>query len=147
MPGFRKLSQAEADQFALILLSGAPLSDAVGYFLPLDSPEEIIALVIQDWPQQSEVVEALKRYSGGEDWHRLTDEQRLEVAIKKHYNEMAYFLWTNNYAESSGNEKLKADTCRQAIETKLAGMAGQDSPLSRFYHDMLAKYEHAGQVS
>ena len=147
MPGFRKLSQAEADQFALILLSGAPLSDAVGYFLPLDSPEEIIALVIQDWPQQSEVVEALKRYSGGEDWHRLTDEQRLEVAIKKHYNEMAYFLWTNNYAESSGNEKLKADTCRQAIETKLAGMAGQDSPLSRFYHDMLAKYEHTGQVS
>jgi hypothetical protein len=147
MPGFRKLSQAEADQFALILLSGAPLTDAVGYFLPLDSPEEIIALVIQDWPQQSEVVEALKRYSGGEDWHRLTDEQRLEVAIKKHYNEMAYFLWTNNYAESAGNEKLKADTCRQAIETKLAGMAGQDSPLSRFYHDMLAKYEHAGQVS
>ena len=147
MDGFRKLSQGEADQFALILLSGAPLSDAVGYFLPLDSPEEIIALAIQDWPQQLEVAEALKRYSGGEDWHRLTDEQRLEVAIKKHYNEMAYFLWTNNYAESTGNEKLKADTCRQAIETKLAGMAGQESPLSRFYHDMLAKYEHAGQVN
>ena len=147
MDGFRKLSQGEADQFALILLSGAPLTDAVGYFLPVASPPEFIETAAQAWPQQLEVVEAMNRYSGGEDWHRLTDEQRLEVAIKKHYNEMAYFLWTNNYAESAGNEKLKADTCRQAIETKLAGMAGQESPLSRFYHDMLAKYEHAGQVN
>ena len=100
-----------------------------------------------EWPQQPEVVEALTRYTGGEEWHRMTDEQRLETAMKKHYNEMAYFLWTTNYAEASSTNKLKADTCRVAIESKLAGMAGQESPLSRFYHDMLAKYEHAGQVS
>ena len=77
----------------------------------------------------------------------MTDEQRLETAIKKHYNEMAYFLWTVNYVECSGNDKIKADTCRSALEVKLAGMAGQESPLSRFYHDMLAKYDHTGQVS
>lgn len=143
----RKLSPAEAEQFALILLSGAPLSDALSYFLPVGSPPEFMESAAADWPNQTEVVDALKKFSGGEDWHRLSDEQRLEIAIKKHYNEMAYFLWTTNYSESTGNEKLKADTCRTAIETKLAGLAGQDSPLSRFYHDMLAKYEHAGQVS
>jgi hypothetical protein len=143
----RKLSQAEADQFALILLSGAPMSDAIRYFLPMGGPDEFAESAAQEWPNQPEVVEALKRYTGGEDWHRMSDEERLDVAIKKHYNEMAYFLWTNNYAESTGNEKLKADTCRIAIETKLAGMAGQESPLSRFYHDMLAKYDHTGQVS
>jgi hypothetical protein len=52
-----------------------------------------------------------------------------------------------NYVEASGNDKLKADTCRTALETKLAGLAGSESPLSRFYHDMLAKYDHPGPVS
>jgi hypothetical protein len=47
----------------------------------------------------------------------------------------------------TGNDKLKADTCRIALETKVAGMAGQESPLARFYHDMLSKYEHTGAVS
>jgi hypothetical protein len=143
----RKLSSTEADQLALILLSGAPLSDAISYFIPIGSPEEFVESAALEWPQQPEVVEALTRYTGGEEWHRMTDEQRLETAMKKHYNEMAYFLWTTNYAEASSTNKLKADTCRVAIESKLAGMAGQESPLSRFYHDMLAKYEHAGQVS
>jgi len=138
----RKLTPVEADQFALMLLSGAPLSDAVGYFLPLTSPPDFAELAADTWPQQAEVVAALQRYSGGEEWHQMTDAQRLEVAIKKHYNEMAYFLWTTNYVDAGGNEKLKADTCRIAIETKLAGLAGQESPLSRFYHDMLAKYDH-----
>jgi hypothetical protein len=143
----RPLTTTEADQFALMLLSGAPVSDAVRYFLDPLSPEAFLVEAADQWPSQHEVLDALQRYTGGEVWHKMSDEQRLETAIKKHYNEMAYFLWTVNYVECSGNDKLKADTCRTALEVKLAGMAGQESPLSRFYHDMLAKYEHAGQVS
>ena len=135
----RPLSAAEADQFALMLLSGAPVSDAIQYFCDPLTPEELQAEAIEQWPAQSDVLDALQRYTGGEAWHRMTDEQRLEVAIKKHYNEMSYFLWTVNYVEAAGADKLKADTCRVALETKLAGMAGQESPLARFYHDMLAK--------
>jgi hypothetical protein len=143
----RPLSAAEADQFALMLLSGAPVSDAIQYFCDPLTPEELQAEAIEQWPAQSDVLDALQRYTGGEAWHRMTDEQRLEVAIKKHYNEMSYFLWTVNYVEAAGADKLKADTCRVALETKLAGMAGQESPLARFYHDMLAKYDHQGAIS
>jgi hypothetical protein len=143
----RPLTSAEADQLALMLLSGAPVSDAVRYFLDPLAAEDLLVEAADLWPAQPEVLAALQRYTGGEAWHRMTDAQRLEVAIKKHYNEMAYFLWTVNYVEAAGAEKVKADTCRVALETKLAGLAGQESPLARFYHDMLAKYDHQGSVS
>lgn len=143
----RPLTSAEADQFALMLLSGAPVSDAIRYFLDPLAGEELLAEAADQWPQQSEVLDALQRYTGGEAWHRMNDAQRLDIAIKKHYNEMAYFLWTVNYVEAAGQEKVKADTCRVALETKLAGTAGQESPLARFYHDMLAKYDHTGPIS
>ena len=131
----------------MILLSGAPVTDAVRYFLPATASDADRAVATEQWPAQAEVLEAIQRYTGGEAWHQMADQDRMSVALKKHYNEMAYYLWTANYAEMTGNEKLKADTCRVALETKLAGMAGQESPLARFYHDMLAKYEHPGQVS
>lgn len=143
----RSLTQTEADQFALMLLSGAPVGDAICYFLDPLTPDELRIEAADQWPNQPEVLEALQRYTGGEAWHRMDDAQRLEVAIKKHYNEMAYFLWTVNYVEAAGNDKLKADTCRTALEAKLAGLAGSESPLSRFYHDMLAKYDHTGPIS
>jgi|TARA_R100000315_G_C5229652_1_gene140600 hypothetical protein len=143
----RALNEAEADQFALMLLSGAPIGDSVRYFLDANTPDEVIMDAAETWPGQDEVLIALEKYTGGQAWHKMSDQQRLEVALKKHYNEMAYFLWSSNYAEIDGKERLKADTCRSALEVKVAGMAGQDSPLSRFYSDMLDKYEPKGQAS
>jgi hypothetical protein len=143
----RALNEAEADQFALMLLSGAPIGDSVRYFLDINTPDEVIMDAAETWPGQDEVLIALEKYTGGQAWHKMSDQQRLEVALKKHYNEMAYFLWSSNYAEIDGKERLKADTCRSALEVKVAGMAGQDSPLSRFYSDMLDKYEPKGQAS
>ena len=142
-----KLPPGQAEQFAMILLSGAPISDAVSYLLPPTASDADRAAAVEGWPIQSEVLDAIQRYTGGEAWHQMEDSARMNIALKKHYNEMAYFLWTSNYTEMSGNEKLKADTCRIAIETKLAGMAGQDSPLARFYHNMLSRYDHPGSVS
>ena len=143
----RVLNEPEAEQFALMLLSGAPIRDSVGYFLDENSPEEVVLDAAETWPGQDEVLIALEKYTGGQAWHKMSDQQRLEVALKKHYNEMAYFLWSSNYAEIDGKERLKADTCRSALEVKVAGMAGQDSPLARFYSDMLDKYDPKGRAS
>jgi hypothetical protein len=52
---------------------------------------------------------------------------------------MAFYLYSHNYCDLSGNEKLKADTCRQALEVKTAGMAGKLDALSQFYADILSK--------
>ena len=143
----RTLNQPEADQFALMMLSGAPIGDAVRYFLDDNAPEEVILDAADTWPGQDEVLVAVQKYTGGQAWHKMSDQQRLATALKKHYNEMAYFLWSTNYADTDGKERLKADTCRQALEVKVAGLSGQDSPLARFYNDMLSKYDHKGQVS
>ena len=137
----RMLDEEEASQFAAMLLAGAPVVDAVGYFFPEDVHEAFVAEAIEEWPVQKEVLEALQRYTGGEAWHKMSDEARSELALRKHFNEMAYYLWTNNYTELDGSGKVKADTCRQALQDKALGIAGQDSPIARFYHDLLNRVE------
>ena len=142
----RTLSKREAEQFASMVLSGAPVAEVVRYFWDEEIPEEVLLACEETWPVQAEVLSAVRAQMGGEPWHRLSDPQRLDVALKKHYNEMAYFLWTTNYTECDGGAKLKADTCRSAIEAKVAGMAGRESPLASFYHDLLQRYEQSSQA-
>ena len=124
-----------------MVLSGAPVAEVVPYFCPDEASEEVLLAAEATWPMQPEVLTAIERKSGGVPWHHLGDDQRLDVSLRKHYNEMAYFLWTTNYASCDGAAKLKADTCRSAIEAKVAGMAGKESPLASFYHDLLQRYE------
>jgi hypothetical protein len=142
----RRLTAGEAQQFAQIVLSGAPVPEAVRYFWPEPLNPEDEAAYCACWPVQPEVLNALQRMTGGEPWHALTDETRLETALTKHYNELAYFLWTTNYTECAGADKVKSDTCRAAIEAKVAGMAGRESPLARFYHDLLQRYDSDGHA-
>ena len=143
----RRLTKTEADQFATMVMSGAPVAEVVRYFWDVEMPEEVLLLCEERWPQQKEVQAAVRKAMGNEPWHRMTDAQRLDVSLKKHYNEMAYFLWTTNYAECDGGEKLKSDTCRQSIEAKVAGMSGKESPLASFYHDLLQRFEQQGKAN
>ena len=143
----RKLNKREATELASMILSGAPIAEAVRYFWDEEQPEEVLIGCEETWPMQPEVLSALEELSGGMPWHRLGDDQRMDVSLRKHYNEMAYFLWTTNYTECDGAAKLKADTCRQSIEAKVAGMAGKESPLASFYHDLLQRFEQQGKVS
>ena len=137
----RPLSAHEAREFALMILAGAPVADIVPYFWPNAMDEQTLIACEELWPQQPEVQRAIEQLAGGEPWHKLSDEDRWELALKKHYSELAYILWTTNYAEAEGPARTKADTCRTAIEAKGAGMAGRDSPLAQFYHDLLTRYD------
>mgnify|MGYP003639603882 FL=1 len=137
----RKLTDREAAEFARILLSGAPVPEAVQYFWDGPIEEAVHQACVETWPTQPVVLKTIRQLTGGEVWHQQTDQSRLDVSLTKHYNELAYFLWTTNYAECDGATKLKADTCRQAIEAKVAGMAGRESPLAQFYHDLLTRYD------
>ena len=137
----RRLTAQEAREFALMVLAGAPLADIVPYFWTTPTAPEMLIACEELWPQQPEVQAAIQALAGGEPWHRLSDETRGELALKKHYSELAYILWTTNYAEAEGPARTKADTCRTAIEAKVAGMAGRESPLAQFYHDLLVRYD------
>jgi hypothetical protein len=143
----RTLTATEAKELASMILSGAPVGEAVRYFLPEGVSEDDLLEAEEQWPMQTAVIRALEQQTGGTSWHRLGDDQRLDLSLRKHYNEMAYFLWTTNYTECDGASKMKSDTCRQAIEAKVAGMAGKESPLASFYHDLLQRYEQQGKAN
>ena len=137
------LSPEEADQFALLLLAGMPALIVVKCFFPPSTSEGLLKAAAQEMPKQPTVQAALVRLTGGTPWQRLRPEERLELALKKHYAEMAYFLWTQNYQEAQGADKAKADTCRAALEAKLAGTAGKGNALERLYEELVQKQRMA----
>jgi len=130
-------SKAEALQFALMLKSGMPAGEAIVYFLAEGqewNATEVDGLC-RSW-MRSEAVKAAVEATMGRPWQDMTPEEQIKFAVDKHYCEMAYYLYSRNYVELEGAAKLKADTCRVALEAKMAGMAGKMDPLTRFWDDI-----------
>ena len=136
------LSKFDADQYALMLLAGIPRTVAASYFAPQNCSQDELEEYAHDWGKQVEVVEAVQRHSAdGTPWHLMGPEERLKVAVDKHYADRAYFLWSHNYSDLNGLDKQKADSCLATLEAKLAGTAGQGSVLDRLYEDVLKEYK------
>ena len=132
----QKLNDTEAQQFALLLMAGVSPASAATYFLPSKVQDEALQEAAQTWCHQREVMKHVEAMSGG-PWEKLTKEQRLQVALDKMYAEMAFFLWSHSYGDLQGLDRQKADTCRAALEAKLAGTAGKGNAIERFYEDLL----------
>ena len=141
-PQLRKLNEFEAQQFALLLFAGVPPAAVATSLLPPDATETEVETAAQEWPRQRVVLTAIEKLSGGQ-WQDLRKEERLQLAIEKHYAEMAYFLWTHNYADLQGPDRSKADTCRAALEAKLAGTAGKGNALERLYEEIVQRNRQA----
>jgi hypothetical protein len=137
----RKLSEPEALNFALMLLAGASASVASSYFLPPGYGQVDVEEAVDTWPRQPEVLKALQTLTGGVPWHEMSDEERINLALKKHRNEMAFMLWTMNYAEVSGVDKAKLDTCRESLEAVIAGTAGKGNEMEQFYQEILRQHK------
>ena len=136
-----KLTSKQAQEFARIVLSGVPTHKAARYFLPEVVDANEVRDAAMDFYRQPEVQEALEKLTGGVPWQRLSKDERLAISLDKHYAELAYFLWSNNYSDLDGAGKQKADTCRQALEAKVAGTAGKGNAMERFYEDLLVQYK------
>ena len=131
------LSEANAHAFARMIHAGAPAEEAAKYFVTAHATREDILAAAQDWALQPDVVSAYEALSGGQKFEDFTDrDERRRYALEKHYDEMAFVLYSTNYAQLTGTDKTKADTCREALEKKLAGLAGKD-PLMDFWTDLL----------
>lgn len=128
----------QARQFALILSSGMPSEEVIRYFLPDDAATELTPTFISNlhnkWMSSADVQRAIKQVQG-KSWQEMSLEERIKFSVDKNYTEMAYFLYANNYASLTGADKIKADTCRTTLETKLAGLAGVLNPLEHFLKD------------
>lgn len=124
----------QALDFALMLNAGMPPEDAIVYFAEEGQAAEEMAEVLPLWLKSKEVASAILTLQG-KKWQDMTAEEKIQFAINKHYTEMAYFLYSHNYSTLTGAYKSKADTCRAALEAKLAGTAGKMTALDRFLTD------------
>lgn len=124
----------EALQFALMLGSGMPQVDVIAYFFPTLDPGEL-KVELNKWMGSPTVRSAILTQMG-KAWQDMTLEERIQFSIDKHYSEMAYFLYSHNYAQLVGPDRQKADICRQALEAKIAGNAGKLGPIEAFWADI-----------
>lgn len=124
-------SKEQALEFCLMLNAGLPSEEAIRFFVD-DMDEAALAALHQRWVRSPNIAKAMLQVMG-KPWQQLSLEERMTFAINKHYNEMAYFLYSHNYATISGADKTKADTCRTALEAKIAGTAGRLGPLEEFW--------------
>jgi hypothetical protein len=133
-----QLNRDQAHQFALMLSCGVPAREAVPYFFDEDVELDTsrVAEIATRWQRSKLVREELAKLSGGE-WTGLTQKQRIDKALEKTYNEMAYFLFTTNWAEQTNPGILaKCTQARTALELKAAGLAGSMNAIARFWDDL-----------
>lgn len=128
-------TKQEALQLALMLTAGMPTLDAVRYFYPDDEPERV-KFEHDRWLRSNHVKSAVKTVQNGKSWQEMSLDERIKFAIDKHYSELAYFLYTNNYATLTGADRQKADVCRAALEAKLAGTSGKMDALTSWFDDV-----------
>ena len=122
----------QAYQFALMLQAGMPASDAIRYFF--EAPDQ--KAMCDRWLASRELAKAVRTLQRDKGWQEMSTEERIQLAVDKNYNEMAYFLYAHNYSELAGAERAKADICRQALEARIAGTAGKLDAITRFWDDI-----------
>ncbi len=66
--------------------------------------------------ERDAVVEARQRELMGGEWRTLTSQQRMVYALRKHYNQIAFFVATGNWGEATGAELTKLNVGRDVLE-------------------------------
>jgi hypothetical protein len=128
------LNEDNALQFAVMLQAGLPPGQAILYFADTDDPHEL-ARQVHKW-MNSRLVKRAMASLMKRPWQEMTLDERCRTALDQHYSQLAYLLHSEHYGEVSPADKAKLDTARQAIEAKLAGMAGKQDALSQFLLDL-----------
>ena len=127
-------TEDQARSFAIMLQAGLPAGEAMLYFTDSQDPAEIHALT-DKW-LRSRLVKQATLALMKKSWQDMNLDEKIKYALDLHYAQLAYFLYSNHYAEVEQQGKAKLDTARTALETKLAGRAGQGNELERFFADV-----------
>jgi hypothetical protein len=120
----------QAQIFAELMFAGVPPADAV--VMAAGVTPDVSEDLAKAWEGDAAVREAQVALQGG-DWRRLTEEQRQRVAVRKHVNELAYYLMRHNYTTAGPSERSMLKECREVLEKILAGTAGKSDGLTEFF--------------
>lgn len=132
-----ELTDVAAYEFVQLLHAGLGGRDAMAFLAPewaaamVKEPGKLDA-VVTAWARSRLVLAAATKLNHGA-WHHLDPEARLAVALDKHYAELAYFLYTHDWATLDGTDLRRATDAREAIAKKLEGRTdADDSPMMAF---------------
>jgi hypothetical protein len=139
-----------AQQFALLLDAGCDPVSAVGYVVP-GAGERQCKSVAKSWLRDRAVLAAVNTLNGGA-YVTLSHEQRMDLALRHHYAQLAFFLKTTHFSTVWSKEGLaKIQMARQALESVVRGEQGVDgkkedalSAFSRFALDVMKLYKDGG---
>ena len=119
-----------AAELSAFLHAGMSASEALLYLLPGVDPDTLARTAIR-WSRHPLVLEAVSSLNGGA-WHRLEDDTRIGIALRKHRIECAHFLMTHPLAEAGGVELAKIEMARKVLEAFTAGGLDPADPLTAF---------------
>lgn len=125
----------QAHEFAKLLRAGVPHADALCYVLGAVEPG-LVDLALPRWLRSRLVVDALAALNGGR-WPALEPDARLDIALDKHYAEMAHYLYTHDYESAEGKDMAKLTVAREALERLRTGRLEQNSPFVKFLRTLL----------
>lgn len=128
---YRPPTTIEARTMAELLECGVPAEDCVRLIDPVIDAS-IAKDVARRWEKDGAVRAAQVQLQGA-DWRSLSDEKRIEVALRKHYNQLAYYLATADYAALSTERRAIADKARDVLEKRKAGTSGQSDPVTAWF--------------
>lgn len=130
-PKVPEMTPALAAVFAKLLSVGCPPLRAVLYVCPAFDKDTAEA-VKRAWLNDAHVLQALETLQGGA-WVDLPPEKRYELALDKHFSEMAFHLWATNFGEVEHKEGLdKMKQCREVLGTLTGRKTDDDDPMHAF---------------
>lgn len=125
------LDDSTADLLARFLHAGVHCAEALKYLRPGITDETIREELAAKWIGTTVLLDAVERLNGGA-WPDLPADRRLEIALDRHYAELAYFLLTHNYTEADGLDYKKVVDARTAIALRIAGQEGKGDAFDEF---------------
>lgn len=141
------LTSAKAREFALLLASGVDPLNALRYMAP-SAFDRMADDERTDWLNALAgdrlVLRAVNELNGAE-WHHLDADKRLQLALDKHFSELAYLLYTTSYRTAEGSILRKIDNAAERLMKYLTesdgGGEGADSGWRAFVGEIMKQYE------
>lgn len=137
-----ELTAVTALEFVKLLHAGLPADHALAYMAPdyyATIGEPARKTLVGRWLSSRIVLAATEQLHEGK-WAKLPLAKREEIALDKTFGQLAYYLYTHDYATLEGPDLKKANDARVALMEKLKAtdVEGDETPMQRLMRDILS---------
>jgi len=128
---------------ALLMWSGVSASEAIPFVAPeVDSASQ--PELVRRWPRTKPVLDARIRLQGGE-WTKLSDPDKVKLAIDQAHRCQAWIVATQHPGELSAGDLTKWKDSLLSLEKVQAGTSGKADAVSTFLEQFQRKIQ-SGEV-